>query len=142
MTAEEYLNALRTRSRELRALRAEINALEYAASGQGAIRYDKDKVQTSASNQMEKFAIEAYEKEEAYKQKVQQYEEERFRAYEIIKKIKDKDERVLLEWYYINVSTVKKIMDELAISERKFYNIRLSAIESFGRLRDDSNRTD
>lgn len=137
MNTEEYLNGLRGKMRKLKVLKAEIEALEYAASGQGAIRYDKERVQSSATNKMEKFAIEATEKREAFAQMVQQYDDEKFEAYQIIKRIESNDERVVLEWYYINASSESKVIEKLSVSRRTYYKIKKRAVESFGRLKDE-----
>ena len=45
--AELYLRKIRDNDRALKSKRDELDALRYKASGAGAIRYDKDHVQTS-----------------------------------------------------------------------------------------------
>lgn len=132
--AEKYLRQIRDAGKKLKSLANEIEALEYAASGQGAIRYDKYRVQTSPSNRMEEFIADAMEKREYLEELTAAVEELKVDAYRNIKKLRDTDERIMLEWYYINATSMENTIRKLAVSERKGYYIRDDALEHLGEV--------
>lgn len=133
-TGENYLLKIREKANQYRKLLMEIEPLKCAARGQGAIRYDKDKVQTSASNRMEEFITDALLKSAEAEEISAELDELKVNSYRIIRKMSNADERIFLEWYYINDLPMEETIKRIHVSERKAYYIRDDALEHFGEL--------
>ena len=73
--AKAYLNQYHKLRRTLSSLERRVEELEVKAQGVGAIRYDKDKVQTSPANQLEADAFRLIEVREEYRQVLLEYAE-------------------------------------------------------------------
>ena len=133
---ESYLLRIREKEKKYKATLMEIEALEYAASGQGAIRYDKDKVQTSSdpNDRMIEFIQDAIAKRAELEKISIELDELKVSSYQFIKRMANADERIILEWYYINAKPMEEAMRKLCVSERKAYYIRDDALEHFGEL--------
>ena len=58
MTAKEYLSGIRKKRLHCRTLATKLEELEEMAKGVKAIRYDRDNVQTTPENSMEKYLAE------------------------------------------------------------------------------------
>ncbi len=133
--AEASLNTIREKIKSLQSIEQEIEALEYAAGGQGAIRYDKDRVQGGPSeDRMIIFVADALEKRVEKEKLQQEVEDITVECYSIIKRLENTDERVFLEWFYINCRDVEEIMSKINVSERNAYYVRERALEHYGEL--------
>lgn len=132
LDAIEFLNQIRVVEKTIRDKWLEIEALEYKASGAGAIRYDKDKVQTSPQNYMEMACVDAVQLREEVEEDETGIEELKGRAYAIVRKMTEPDQRALIEWYYLNGLDMVATAEKLHMSERNTYSLRDMALESFG----------
>ena len=75
--AEGYLNQIRKIEKLLKNKRDELEALRYKASGAGAIRYDKDHVQTSPQDYMTMAIADIVEIEKQIKEDEMSVEEQK-----------------------------------------------------------------
>lgn len=135
-TAEKYLLKIRKQSKRLKSLLNEIEALEYAAAGQGTISYEKDRVQKSTDRNIKlvEFMDDIINKKNEFDEVEAELDELKITSYHIIKKIENIDERIILEWYYINAKSMEEIIKKISVSERKAYYLREEALESFGTI--------
>lgn len=134
LDAIKFLNQIRGVEKIIHDKRLEIEALEYKASGAGAIRYDKDRVQTSPQNYMEMACVDAIQLREEVEEDEAGIEELKGRAYTIVRKMTEPDQRAMIEWYYLNGLDMITTADRLHMSERSAYYLRDDALESFGLL--------
>lgn len=133
--AEQYLGTIRNKVQEYKLMRNEIDALEYAASGMGAIRYDKEHVDgSSGKDRLVEFVSDALEKRAIAEALLYEIDDLKMNCYRTIKRIKNTDERIVLEWYYINARPMQEIMRKISVSQRKAYYIKDDALEHFGEL--------
>lgn len=127
-----FLNRIRDVEKVILNKKLEIEALEYKASGAGAIRYDKDRVQTTPQNYMEMACLDAVELREEVEEDEAGIEELKGKAYTIVRKMNEPDQRAMIEWYYLNGCDMVTTADRLHMSERNTYSLRDMALESFG----------
>jgi len=130
--ALKYLSRIRTITEAMRNKELEIEALRYKASGAGAIRYDKDHVQTSPQNYMEMAIADVIQLEAELEEDKASREELLGNTYSIVRKLPEPEHRVLIEWYYLNGLKVDDVCNKICRSERGFYYLRDDALESFG----------
>lgn len=133
--AEKHLKSIRDKVKEFKDMLLEIEALEYAAEGIGAIRYDKEHVDGGqATDRLFIFTSDALEKRAELETLTAEIDELKMNCYHVIRAMKDTDERALLEWHYINAVSMPDITKKLHVSERKAYYIRDDALEHFGEI--------
>lgn len=132
--AETYLKKVREGDRRLKAKKDELDALRYKASGAGAIRYDKDHVQTSPKDYLSMAMDDIIKTEKDVEQMEIVVEEMKGEAYGIVRNIQQTEHRVILEWYYLNGLSMIATADKLCVAERTAYYLREDALDSFGRL--------
>lgn len=130
--ADKYLYRIRNRETEIRGKRLELEALRYKASGAGAIRYDKDRVQTSPQDYMTMAINDAIELEKQIKEDESAIEGLKGEAYAIVKQMENRDGRALIEWYYLNGLSMSETAEFMKMSERNAYYIQEKALEEFG----------
>ena len=70
MTAQEYLEGIERAERKIEAITRRLEELRTRAEGVGAIRYDKDRVQTSPQDSMPDKVIKLCEIEDKYREAV------------------------------------------------------------------------
>ena len=132
--AEAYLKKIRENGRALKSQRDELDALRYKASGAGAIRYDKDHVQTSPQDFLSMAMDDIIRIEKEIEQRETVAEELKGEAYGMIRMIKQSDQRIVLEWYYLNGLSMVDTANRMNIAERTAYYLRDDALETFGKL--------
>ena len=130
--AEAYLKKIRDNGRALKSQRDELDALRYKASGTGAIRYDKDHVQTSPQDFLSMAMDDIIRIEKEIEERETVAEELKGEAYATIRMIKQADQRIVLEWYYLNGLSMVDTATRMNIAERTAYYLREDALESFG----------
>ena len=96
------LEVIRDNERSINAMRLELEALRYKASGVGAIRYDKDRVQVSPQDYMTMALADVLELEKRISEQIDNIEEMKGQAYIIVRKIEAPEQRAIIEWYYLN----------------------------------------
>lgn len=132
--AETYLKQIRDKDRALKSKRDELDALRYKASGSGAIRYDKDHVQTSPQDYLSLAMDDIIKIEKQIEEKEAVLEEMKGKAYTIVRQIQQTDHRIIIEWYYLNGLSMIDTADKMSIAERTAYYLRDDALDSFGKV--------
>ena len=136
MTTQEafvFLGQVRGFDNKIKRLERTIESLRYNLLP-GAIRYDKDRVDTSPSDQMQElFArIDEYERElsEARTNKVKAVLE----VDKALNKMGDTKERTILKEYYIGKISIQDIADELGITVRHCFRLRNNGVSMFAEV--------
>lgn len=133
--AENYLSSIKDKVKAFQSILLEIEALEYAASGMGAIRYDKEHVDgSSGEDRLIIFIDDALTKRAEAEAMSITVDELKTKCYQLIKRLPDADERIVLEWLYINARPMQEVMRKISVSERKAYYIKEEALAHFGEL--------
>lgn len=132
--AKAYLVGIRTIERNIRAKQMELDALRYKAMGGGGIRYDKERVQTTPSNYMEMAIIDISDKCSEIEEDKASIENLKGDAYSIIRRMKEPEQRAVLEWFYLNGFSMYETAKKMSMSERNAYYIHDEALEAFGSL--------
>lgn len=101
MTAKEYLLEIRTMRRTLHTLEQQAEDLRTRAEGLRAIVYDKDRVQVSVSNQLEKIIPRLIEADTKYAEALIKYKVEILRRTQQIKDIGRDDYAEILRLRYV-----------------------------------------
>ena len=132
--ATNYLMSIRSVEKKIYSKRLELEALQYKASGAGAIRYDKDRVQTSPDDYLAKAMVDIIEIEKQIEKEESEIEKKKGRAYSIVRQIEHPDQRIIIEWYYLNGLSMTETATKMNIAERTAYYLRDDALDSFGKV--------
>lgn len=132
--ADEYLSKIKDVEEMIRKKEQELEALRYKASGAGAIRYDKDRVQTSPQNYMEMAMMDIVELNKEIEEDKASIENIKGDAYAIVRMIQKADQRAIIEWFYLNGLSMEAVADKMSMSTRNAYYLRDDALESFGSI--------
>ena len=130
------LEVIRDNERSINAMRLELEALRYKASGVGAIRYDKDRVQVSPQDYMTMALADVLELEKRISEQIDNIEEMKGQAYIIVLKIEAPEQRAIIEWYYLNGLSMIDTAERLNMSERSAYYLREDALKSFESIKE------
>ena len=95
----------------------------------GAVRYDKDIVQSSPEDPMMKFIVRVDELERAIEGLKQRYVDEQKLISEAIEMLEDKREQVVLIGRYVNGDSYDEIAAELFLSVDRVFQIHRSAVD-------------
>lgn len=132
--ASSYLSSIRNIEKRLNNKRLELDALRYKASGAGAIRYDKDRVQTTPEDFIAKAMDDIIRIDKQIDKEEKEAEKKKGRAYSIVRKMDQEEQRIIIEWYYFNGLSMIDAATRMKIAERTAYYLRDDALESFGKL--------
>lgn len=132
MRAERYLRSIKDAERNIDIRKSEIEFLRYKASGSAAITYDKDHVQTSPQDFMSLTIADVVDREKELEEGLARHEETKANAYRIIRQMEDVSHRTVLEWFYLENTSMLAIASKLNMSERATYYLRDDALEVFG----------
>ena len=132
--ASSYLMSIRDIEKKLHNKRLELEALRYKASGAGAIRYDKDRVQTSPDDYLAKAMVDIIEIEKQIEKDEASIEKKKGKAYGMVRLMAVSEQRILIEWYYLNGLSMQETALKMSIAERTTYYLRDDALEEFGKL--------
>ena len=132
--ADGFLRLIKDEDKTIRDMRLKVEYLKYKAEGCGAIRYDKDIVQTSPEDILSSSMAEAVDLE----QRIQDYKKmiinKRIRANKIMHSWED-TEGLLLAYvlivYYMENGSMRDVARKLDRSERQAYRMKLDALERF-----------
>ena len=131
---KENLEKIRAAEKSIASKRMEIEALMYKASGAGAIRYDKDRVQTSPQDFMTMAIADAIKLEKQIQKTEAKIEEMKCMAYSIVRQMDKVEQRAVIEWFYLNGLSMKETAMKLHMSERSAYYLKDDAIKVFVEL--------
>ena len=132
--AENYLKAIREVEKSLKSKRDELEALRYKASGAGAIRYDRDHVQTSPQDYLAMAMADIIEIDKQIKEDELSIEDMKGQAYSIVRRMTKADCRTLIEWFYLNGVSMIDVAEKMHLSERSAYYLKDDALEEFGSI--------
>lgn len=130
--AQQYLSRIRRIEQELHGKRLEIEALRYKASGMGAIRYDKERVQATQQDYMTLAINDAIELEHQIEEDEASIEDIKGQAYSIVRQMDTAEHRAFIEWYYLNGLSMSDTAFNMSMSERNVYYVQERALEEFG----------
>lgn len=128
--ADRYLMQIRDASKELTELIFKIDFLRYKASGAGAIRYDKDRVQTSPEDMMCEAISEAVYLEGKLSDRHKQLKAMREHTEKVVALWNNNSAR-FIEIYYLNHGSMTEVADRIGCTSRSAYNIKFKALEDF-----------
>lgn len=135
MNAKAYLD-IRKYKRAVQSLELKCAELRHKASGVGAITYDKDRVQTSPQNMMEKVVADLVETEQKYLEAIQRYYDEIFIREMQIAEMDDSLQSDILRMRYLEGSGDKLTSyEEIAVKLKYKYgtikNVHWKALRAF-----------
>jgi len=128
---KRQLELIRDAEKNINNKRLELEALRYKASGAGAIRYDKEKVQTSPQDYLSMAIADMVELEKQIAEAEAAIEEMKGEAYTIVRKMDKPEQRAVIEWYYLNGLSMMDTAIRLNLSERAAYYLKDDALEAF-----------
>lgn len=103
-----------------------------------AIRYDKDKVLSSPSDPMIKFAEKLDELEKQKENLIQKYIISRQRMIDLIEMLTEDNQKDIIQARYMKNLRFYQIADEIGYSEAQTYRIYADAIEQLERIINDN----
>jgi hypothetical protein len=130
--ANNYLCSIREVEKQIKSREDELEALRYKASGAGAIRYDKDQVQTSPDDYLSLAVMDIVEIEKQIKEDQESIERKKGEAYRITRSLPEPNHRAFIEWYYLNGISMIDTANRMNMSERNTYYLRDESLEAFG----------
>jgi len=133
MTKQD-LEQIRDTEKNIKAKQDELEALRYKASGAGAIRYDKDRVQTSPQDYMAMAVADIVEIEKQISEAQAEIEQMKGDAYALVRRMDKPEQRTIIEWYYLNGLSMANTALHMNMSERSAYYLREDALETFESL--------
>lgn len=132
--ADNYLRAIKEDEHRLRELLRRIEFLKYRATGGGAIRYDKDHVQTTPEDILSKSMAEAVDLEHRVEKIREDIEDRWIIFHDIIQKWNGTTTHAyVLMFSYMTPRTVREIAQIIDKSDRQVYRIKLEALELFSK---------
>ena len=134
--ADKYLQRIRNADRAINDLILQIDYLRYKASGAGAIRYDKDRVQTSPEDMLCDAVTEAV----ALEQKLSLLQRELVSMYhnaEQIISLWNNNLSRFIDIYYLNRGSMMDAAKQIGCTSRNIYFIKLKALDAFGKQLQD-----
>lgn len=134
--ADKYLTQIRDASKELTELIFQIDYLRYKASGAGAIRYDKDRVQTSPEDMMCEAISEAVYLEGKLSNRHKQLKAMREHTEKVLALWSDNNAK-FIEIYYLNHGSMTEAANRIGCSSRNIYNIKFKALDEFSKYVQD-----
>lgn len=135
--AKIYLNRYHKLRRTAESLERRVMELEVKAQGVGAIRYDKDRVQTSPENRIEEDAIRLAEIREEYRKAVLRYAEAALTIEQQVESIEPELLHLILRMRYIETDpggyqmSLRRISWKLKRSYNYICNQHGAALEAF-----------
>lgn len=133
MTAKEYLRQLNIMRGQLRSVQRKIEELNLEAVNIGAIRYDKDRVQTSPEDHMPAMIGELVEVEAKYQRMLAKYHRAIQTRIQMIERLDNPVHVRVLMLRYCEGMTFEQIAAEMVYSYRHVLRIHGDALSSFGR---------
>lgn len=133
MTAKEYLRQVQLMRFMLRSLEDKIKELYQMADGMKAIRYDLDKVQTSAADRMSEIISDMLEMEEEYTRQARRYNKAVIQRIRMIDKMDNPQQAEILTLRYLDGQSWQEIADTMHYSTRHITRLHGRALVAFTR---------
>lgn len=128
--ADKYLMRLRNADKDTKNALLQIEYLRYKASGMGAIRYDKDHVQTSPEDMVCEAIAEAVHLENKLFARAKELQKMMELTHQVIELWNDKYARAI-DTYYLNHGSMVDVARNCKCSDRNAYRVKLEALERF-----------
>lgn len=132
----EFLTMPKKTKLQIRSKQMQIEDLLMLQMLPGAIRYDKDIVQSSPGDPMLKFIVRVDELERDIEGLKQQYVDEQKLISEAIEMLEDKREQVVLIGKYVSGDSYDEIAAELSLSVDRVFQIHRSAVDKMAGIVD------
>lgn len=129
--SDRYLMKIRNAEKDMRELLYQIEYLRYKASGMGAIRYDKDHVQTSPEDMVCEAIAEAVHLENKLFGMNKEIRKAVEHTQSILRIWNDDKYARAIEIYYLNHGSMGDIARSVKCSDRNVYRIKNEALERF-----------
>ncbi len=130
--ANSFLTQIKNADKEITDMFLKICYLKYKASGVGAIRYDKDRVQTSPQDMMCEAVTEAVSLENQMNSRHKELMMARRYAEQVIELWDDNMAR-LISIYYLDNGDMSDVARQINCSSRTAYRLKRDALERFGK---------
>lgn len=131
MTAKEFLFEIRNKKRLLEATIRKAEELRTLAEGVGAIRYDKDRVQTSPQDHMSEAVTELVAKEDELDRLIVDYRQTILRRVRMIEGMHDPRYVQLLTLRYIDGLRFEEIAVKMMYSWKHILRLHGEALDAF-----------
>lgn len=132
----EFLTMPKKTKLQIRSKQMQIEDLLMLQMLPGAIRYDKDIVQSSPGDPMLKFIVRVDELERDIEELKQRYVDEQKLISEAIEMLEDKREQVVLIGKYVSGDSYADIAAELSLSVDRVFQIHRSAVDKMAGIVD------
>lgn len=129
--AKQFLFKVAYLPMEIESLMLEIEVMRARAEGLGAIRYDKDRVQTSPQDTMSDAVIRLIEFVDGLEHKHVELVEQRMRADELMEFL-DEEQKAVVDMYFFQHKSVYQIARIMHYSERTIKYRMSAALETIG----------
>lgn len=137
MTAQEYLEGIERAERKIEAITRRLEELRTRAEGVGAIRYDKDRVQTSPQDSMPDKVIKLCEIEDKYREAVIRAEVYKHEAQRRVNALKDARYIAILTARYIDRLTWEGVGERTSYSPDHAIRLHREALRAFAETNRD-----
>lgn len=134
MTAKEYLAEVRRLKYRCDALKRESDELTEQAVAIGAIRYDKDRIQVSPDNMLEKQVLRIIKMREKYLRAVARYQAEIIKRETEIALLDRWEYEEVLRLRYLSFLSFSRIAHELGMSESHVKRLHGAALQAFSKV--------
>lgn len=134
MTAKEYLQEIRRLRNRCDNLRRQHDELWEQALAIGAIRYDKDKIQVSPENQLEKQVLRLFKLREKYLRAVARYQAEIVKREAEVARLGRWDYEEVLRLRYFEFLSFSEIAERMARSEQRVKHLHGEALRAFEKV--------
>lgn len=131
MTAKEYLSQLKGISEGIRARKERVEELRGRCESVGAIRYDKDKVQSSGNNLQEELLAKLIDLQVELQEEMLKYEKKKNEIIRAIEKLSNVTYRAVLVMRYCEGKSWERISEELHFNYNYTRGLLKRAHEAF-----------
>lgn len=131
MTAKEYLSQLKGLSESIRARKERVEELRGRCESVGAIRYDKDKVQSSSNNLQEEMLAKLIDLQVELQEEMLAYEKKKNEIIRAIEKLSNVTHRAVLVMRYCEGKSWERISEELHLNYGYARRLIAKAHEAF-----------
>ena len=129
--ADGFLRLIRDEDKDIREMRLKVEFLKYKAAGGGAIRYDKDRVQTTPEDILSQAMAEAVDLEQKIRDRECEITDRRIRTNMIIHSWDEYDLALVIMIYYLSNGSMTDVARKIKRSTRHAYRLKLEALEKF-----------
>lgn len=130
MTVKQYLYSVRDEQKEIEELDDRIRELRMSLLP-GAIRYDKDKVQSSPEDALSRRTAEVVDYEQELADRMRMLTLKRQKAQEMIDTLEDSRERQALGLYFLSIGrpSMTKVAEKMGYTQRQTFRFYVSGLE-------------